>query len=356
MAFVIKEVGSLNYLLPLLRLFDNLSENIILCEGECVSFVKDQKLNLKIYEINDVSSEKTEGLFLNNKIEKVVTGTSRTESIDKYAVIASRNLGIPCLSVVDHWSSFKERFSRLNECQIEELFCYLPDKIVVIDETAKEIALQEGIPHGKLIIGGHPGLEKIRERWTAKDIKKEVMEWRRINALDSNRIVTFVSEPYSINFKKSSMLSRGFDEYDVISDLINVILKLPGLNALLLKIHPNEEKGKFSDLVVDRNIRFYEFREEPPSFIVGLSDIIVGMGSMLLVEASLCGKKVISHQPGRGESDTFIGNKFGLTEASYSERDLEILLRSQLAKGPELYENQFAGSCNLLYEIILELD
>ena len=57
---------------------------------------------------------------------------------------------------------------------------------------------------------------------------------------------------------------------------------------------------------------------------------------MLLVEVSLCGKKVISHQPGSGESDTFIGNKFGLTEASYSERDLEILLRSRLAKGLEL--------------------
>tara|TARA_B100001971_G_C17639627_1_gene262692 strand:- start:100 stop:429 length:330 start_codon:yes stop_codon:yes gene_type:complete len=97
-----------------------------------------------------------------------------------------------------------------------------------------------------------------------------------------------------------------------------IILKLPDLNALLLKIHPKEDKGNFNDLVVDKNIRFYEFREEPPSFIVGLSDIIVGMGSMLLIETSLCSKKVISHQPDWAESDTFIGNKLVLSRSLLS--------------------------------------
>jgi|TARA_B100001964_G_C14129679_1_gene552276 hypothetical protein len=67
---------------------------------------------------------------------------------------------------------------------------------------------------------------------------------------------------------------------------------------------------------------------------------------MLLIEASLCGKKVISRQPDWAESDIFIGNKLGLAEASYSERDLERLLRSQLVKESELCKNR----CNLLMD------
>jgi hypothetical protein len=60
------------------------------------------------------------------------------------------------------------------------------------------------------------------------------------------------------------------------------------------------------------------------------ADLVIGMSTMLLVEACLLGRVVLSIQPGLRFADPLPTNRWGVSRAVYSQEDIEPAVTSLL--------------------------
>ena len=79
------------------------------------------------------TNEPVDSLLSKNKYDKIVTGTGWMTDIEKKAIRYAMKNNIFCISAIDHWVNYKERF-------ILEGKSYYPNEIWVGDEYAFNIA------------------------------------------------------------------------------------------------------------------------------------------------------------------------------------------------------------------------
>ena len=79
----------------------------------------------------------------------IVTGTSLGNSLDKKLLTVANKNNIPSISIIEHWSWYRKRFE-LDRKMV------LPDHIVVNDDYARSQAINDGLPAGKIFVGGNP--------------------------------------------------------------------------------------------------------------------------------------------------------------------------------------------------------
>jgi len=241
----------------------------------------------------------------------VITGTSLGDSLDKALVRWAIAQGIPCISVIEHWSWYRERFEHEREL-------ILPDWIIINDEVAMEEAVAEDLPKSRLFAGGNPWLEKLAFSSTAA-LDREA--WRAQNQLPSGHLVLFVSEALKDSFPPGSETWLGYDEYTVLDALLSA---LPPASRLVIKRHPEESPSKYWDFVVSGHA--YAIGKVSVEELAQGVDAAVGMGSMLLLELALFRNDVISFRP--GARFPFIGEKIGATTAASDTSELAQLLRT----------------------------
>ena len=83
----------------------------------------------------------------------IITGTG-PYSFEKLLTKEAKNCNIPIISVIEHWSWYKERFEYKGEM-------VYPDYIFVNDTLSSELAQKNGIPYSKLVKVGNPWLESV---------------------------------------------------------------------------------------------------------------------------------------------------------------------------------------------------
>lgn len=214
----------------------------------------------------------------------VLTGTSAIDLYERYLWKASEHLGIKSFALLDHWINYKMRFSLdcnryhyLSECQID----VLPSKIMVMDDLCKEEMISEGFDTEQLIVVGNTILHQLFNR---KSINKE-----------NNGYVVLFCEPLGELYKSND--TWGFDEYDVIRELSQVLLKFMPNKKLLIKPHP---KQKLDILRVNGNISHgvvWSLTELNAHDLIAQCDVIVGTFTMAIVEAVVMSKPIINIIP-----------------------------------------------------------
>jgi len=224
----------------------------------------------------------------------IITGTSLGKSLDKVLVSFAKEKGIPSVSIIEHWSWYKKRFA------IGESFQF-PDYIIVNDEYAKSEAIKEGIPAKKIFVGGNPHLENIANMAHDNCFENS----RNMENDKSKRMVLFISEAIKDSFPEHSNDYLGYDEFDVLSDLLQI---LPKNYFLYIKTHPEEKKSKY-DKYMANNVKL-----APDMSLKDMSqipDIVIGMASMLLIELAMVRNDIISYRPNARKR--FIGEQIGAT-------------------------------------------
>ena len=88
--------------------------------------------------------------------------------MDKKIINWANQLGLPSISIIDHWSWYRKRFELNNQL-------VLPDFIFVNDDIAYDDALSEGLPSEKIVIAGNPVLESLYLNVNRQLIAKEEM-------------------------------------------------------------------------------------------------------------------------------------------------------------------------------------
>jgi len=267
----------------LLCLIDN-QARAVFCEAG-IDFVDAQTiLPADLYRL----IEKFEpGLFL--------AGTSLGKTLDKDILLWIKERGLLSVYVLDFWSNYWQRFS--NE---KKDFEYLPDYVCVMDNIAKEDMIGQGFPSEKIIVTGNPHFDHFTDGI-------------RLNRERTNQVL-FVSQPLRELVERATIEKYGYDEYQVLADLLLALSAAPTKFQMVIRLHPREDRHKF-DFLLDQagsRARLDDCADVKES--LSTADMIVGMNSMVLFQAAAAGKPVISYQPGLRRDDPLISNRLGLSE------------------------------------------
>lgn len=217
----------------------------------------------------------------------LVTGTSRLEvaALDSNWWQAAREAGIPSVAVLDHWIGYWQKFTT------RERFDALPDVIAVMDDYARDQLRSLGCTAAQIVVTGQPAFDNLvgasfsgrpaaRARWGVDEL-----EW----------VVLFVSEPIAGDLGDVV----GYDETDVLRMLVEALAHVPA--RLVVKPHPRESPTRLA-----ATLDACGYHAEIETVLGGReavagADSVVGMTSILLLEAALGGNPVLSIQPGRRE-------------------------------------------------------
>ncbi|ARJ64634.1 hypothetical protein WV31_02575 [Magnetospirillum sp. ME-1] len=229
-------------------------------------------------------------------------GTSLADHLPLALARAARGRGLPVLCVLDNWMNYA---ARLTMDGGEPL---IPDIYAVMDDKARDEALAEGVPAGCLRVSGHPGLAGLAAEAAAAD-----SGWRngvrdRLGfGLEGRGLVAFIGEPVSRDQGTGPECPgwRGYTERHALSLLCRELQPWAGRLEVAIVPHPRDDVAELMDLwQTSRGALGGGLVEGVPGRRVMLAaDRVAGMASVLLYEAWLVGKPVVSLQPGLVRAD-----------------------------------------------------
>jgi hypothetical protein len=323
--FVVNDAGPAKYLAYVAKKLDK-------NQYRCIS----SNISSKIFtEFGIKSSSNINDININIKsIDLIVTGTCLQSGIDKEFIQIAKRYKIKTISIIEHWSLYKKRFE-LNERY------FFPDKIFINDSLAFEEAINSGIERELLQIMGNPVLEYIKKKNYSN---KEKLKWKEdLQIHKEKKITTFISESLREDFPKGSKDYQGFDEFDVLND---ILINLRNENVLIVKLHPEESKEKYNFLKIFPNILIFE--REDVGKLISFSDTLVGMGSMLLIEAAMTESNVYSYRP--NEKISFVGNTNGMVKKINNTKELKAMLALSKSSNNFKVINKFKGSTSKIVQ------
>jgi len=266
----------------------------------------------------------------------ILTGTSvNALDLERRFIAAAKTLGLPSLAVLDFWSNYSRRFSESSQ----EALC-LPDCVAVMDEQAHREMLAEGFPAARMRITGQPafdGLATLRLRFTSAQRQKLRAG---LGVPERDRLIVFASQPLSTFYTElvDRSLHPGYDEQSVLAGLIRNLEALArdtgtGM-TLVIRPHPREMTEAFAQIHSPWIRTVVSFQENARELLLS-ADLVIGMTTVLLVEACHLACPTLSLQPGLRVPDVLPTNRLGLSRAVYRWEELLPMLSGWLRNEPE---------------------
>ena len=264
----------------------------------------------------------------------VILGTSWGLTLDKALTLAAREIGCLTYAVIEHWSLYRERFSLVERGSITRKDEFLPNEAWVIDEMSFHEAVEAGVPQERIRVVGQPFLERRLEQLSKVPLDPK-----------AEKQVVFVSERVAEDFPRGSASDRGYDEFEVFDRVQSACKKL-NLN-LVVKLHPQEPRDKFNQYGAS------VFSGASFDSALVSSRKIVGMESMLLLEASMVRPDVLSVLPPTSQH-YFVGARLGICHSAWNTPDIEAALSLPRQSGSELGP-RFEGASQKLLKVLEDL-
>lgn len=262
------------------------NNNYIYCLQEPARSIFRKKLG----KINEVELDSLDSM--NASFDRIMTSTSWLPDLERYAIALAREKSIYSISILDHWTNYRERFLpvRLWNLIPNNWFSYLPDEIWVCDHYAFAIAKKLGFPEEKLFQIENPYLSYLKHELDKKKQHESVLN-DRIHVL-------YLSEPIADDLRKTYGDENywGYTEYDMMKALIkdvNLLKKRCMAVTWRIRLHPNEHEGKYQ-LLTNGNPNIQVTKNNDLLEDLNWADAIVGGESMALVIALETEKPVFS--------------------------------------------------------------
>lgn len=230
---------------------------------------------------------------------------------EKYLWHLARKLSIKSIAILDQWQNYSIRFSGTTS---QDRLAYLPDAINCIDEIGRKEMIAEGFDANLLYPLGQPYLDSLE--FVASTIDCVLIK-EKLNVAQYENIVLFVSEAIEENYGNE----RGYTQYDALQIFLENTVSSQN-TLILIKLHPKDSLEKFQKI---RN----EFTWHKLMFIsneitaleaITISNRVFGMTSIMLIEAYILGKLVVSIQPNLKITDPLILSRCGYVQSLVDER------------------------------------
>ncbi len=245
---------------------------------------------------------------------------------EKTFTATAGRLGIPSVAVLDFWSNYRPRFADGDG----NLTC-LPDRIAVMDEQARREMSAEGFPPERLVVTGQPAFEEL-EAFRARAHEHRQAARAALGVDDTQRVVLFASQPLAALFgeDRSNPLYPGYTEHEVRLALRAALEDVnDGRLLLVIRPHPRENAEELREASSARVRVVVDGSGDRRAAVLG-ADLVVGMSSVLLVEACLLGRPVVSLQPGLCRPDPLPTNRWGASAAVYRGDEIGATVRRVL--------------------------
>jgi len=207
-------------------------------------------------------------------VDAVITGSGFAE-FERDLWRRARRHQLATLAAIDAWTNLQRRFEA-SDGVIQ------PDAVAVLDTPLRDqLAALEGWS-AHLFIVGQPHLQEQTARLALR---------RRQHGKSAGRHqLVFFSEPVREDYGTS----RGFDQFEVFAALMKYLDDVSDVQ-IRIKPHPREDAGAWQDVAGDRAT----LAGGSAADLLVEADGVLGMTSMVLIEAHLLGLPVLSLQPER---------------------------------------------------------
>lgn len=274
-----------------------------------------------------------------DKFDMFITGTSPSSDIDcniwEYAY--KRNKKSMC--ILDMSKDYEERFKK-NSHYI------FPDIICVMDEMDRNIFNRVDTGKSKVIVTGSPYLSDIYKLSISESGKKIIKE----DVLGNNiKVITFCTEYIA---KRKEKEKYGYDELSILKDIVNYIESRRNDNfKLFIKLHPQDSVLMYEDFLkgINRKIDWEFIIDDPGYKILQVSNVVVGMTSIILTESAILGLNIISYQPVDDMSKIYDRNE-AIKENLVTSKD-ELVKKIDMIFNDKKIKNSYSAK-NITYNAI----
>lgn len=283
----------------------------------------------------------------------VVTGTSAEDFTEKYTWKSCESLNIPSIAILDQWVNYGIRFSRYKLSELESYnknpeHDFLPSKVCVMDDFARQKMIKVGIDAQKIVVTGQPYFDWLTQNVAAVPQKTSSVL----------KTVLFLSEPISQNCENY----LGYDEKTIFDQLIKVLQQISLKNSikinLIIKTHPREKSDYFEHFIranPDKNLSLNLITQANLYELFPKVDLVCGMYSMALLEAVILKKNVISIQIGLKRESPFILDVLGVLKSMKTSSDLYAQTQSILIDKKNV-QCDFKFVQNSIKNVVMEIE
>jgi hypothetical protein len=340
-----RDPGGTNAIMPLIEPLRALG-NEVSVYGKDAALSIYRKQNIDCSDICDTipsgTQEETDEFVRKTRPDLIVTGTSSEDFTERHLWKAAERAEITSFGVLDQWTNYRLRLisegsDPMNERATSELI--VPSFFFIMDEFARKEMSVLGIDREKLVVSGQPFFDYIRktgDRFTTQEIEKLR---RELTGSEDGHVFVFASQPIASIHRKNGMAEDywGYTEETVLKSVVESLSKLAEEMAtkvtLVLRLHPKDEAHVYQNALatLPDSIKVVVDRETDSSLLLKASDLIIGMFSMLLLEAAILERRFISVQIGLKRENPLIFDRMGLVRSILTEQELDESLRGILS-------------------------
>jgi len=283
-------------------------------------------IECNVLTVEDVS--RVRELLANAGASLLLTATSvNALCLEKVFVSEARMLGCPSVGVLDFWSNYAERFT-----DGDGRPTLAPDLLAVMDERARMAVIAAGVA-SELAITGQPAFDALTVRRDSFTEGDRAATRQKMGAAESDFLILFVSQALD-DLYGDARARLGFDQRDVLRLVMDAVAAVEVDQRIVVAVrkHPREAVSPADDYPA---IDIAHDKTRDRWHAVMAADLVVGMNSVLLLEASYLGAAVISLQPGLRGDDMLPSNRTGGSVAAY-DADTGISLVRTYLKEPDL--------------------
>jgi CDP-Glycerol:Poly(glycerophosphate) glycerophosphotransferase len=338
-----RDPGGTNAIMPLIEPLRALGNEVsVFGKDAAPSIYRKQKIDCSDIcdSIPSGTQEETDEFVRRTRPHLIVTGTSSEDFTERHLWKAAERADITSFAVLDQWTNYRLRLiaegcDPMNAAS--ELI--VPSFFFIMDEFARREMSVLGIDREKLVVSGQPFFDYIRktaDRFTTQEIEKLR---RELTESKDGHVLVFASQPIASIHRKNGMAEDywGYTEETVLNSVVRCLSKLTEEMAtkvtLVLRLHPKDEAHVYENALaaLPNSIKVVVDRETDSSLLLKASDLIIGMFSMLLLEAAILERRFISVQIGLRRENPLIFDRMGLVRSILTEQELEETLRGILS-------------------------
>ncbi|MGE4065082.1 MAG: hypothetical protein AB7E79_17085 [Rhodospirillaceae bacterium] len=328
----IEDPGAANYILPIITELESRGLSVALrIDGAATTYVQRPSIR---------RDETADALIARLRPRAVLVGTSENSGSLGLALIdAARHAGIPVAGAVDALGNAAGRFRGVSEQPLS----HAPDLILVADRATAHAFIDLGQPEQSVVVCGHPQHDAVRERAKLLAAEGKAAVRRRIfaHADGSRPVLLFASEVSTgigsqvfardADYSLTGSGTFGLRTEIIIEEFLGAVRTLATKPYLVLRMHPKNTREELAPFLAD----FDDISAGGPGLdTVFAADAVVGMTSMLLVEAMLIGRPVLSILPREEERNLLSELQTGEIPVATSPGTVREGLRRLLSAAP----------------------
>ena len=276
-------------------------------------------------------------------------------------------MGVPSFAILDQWINYGIRFSpwgllHISDYESAPVHPFLPSQLIVMDDYARdEVVKADILPKERILPLGQPYFETLFQR--AATLPKTEQLRTALGLTADAFVITFVSEPLSLDYGVGTgeFGYWGFTEQTIFKSFLaaleRTVLRTSSTVHVVIKLHPREPANNYDGIMQSENplISIATDQTSDPLCLIHASDLVCGMSSMMLIEAALFKKPIMSIMIGLKRESPFILERRGMISSIRNDAMLEKRLYEELSGYvPETV--QFNQQQNPVQAIIAEME